>query len=149
MKILLFLLFIIVVAGSLLFLIYNYENKISLVKKQLIASQEQFYKLKAKYDQLNSLKNNPSIMFLDLTEHTGLLTKDSMVYLSPNELAPTLQKLDISMEVYILDKALCDKIVWYYVSLPIDTNINSRGWVKENSFSNFLDKSSYTEIIKC
>ncbi|AOR24697.1 hypothetical protein [Clostridium taeniosporum] len=149
MKILLFLLFIIVASGSLLFLIYNYENRISSVKKQLIASQEQFFKLKSKYNQLNTLKHNPSIMFLDLTEHAGLLTKDSIVYLSPNELAPALQTLDISMEVYILDKALCNKTVWYYVSLPIDTNINSRGWVKEDCFSSFLDKSSYTDIIKC
>lgn len=150
MKILLFLLFIIFTFGAVFFLVYNYENKISLIKKQLIASQKQFLTLKSKYNELNTLQNTPSIIFLDLTELKGLLTKDSIVYLYPNELAPTLQVLYMSMEVSILDKSLFNETIWYYVSLPLDTNINSRGWVKETSFSAFFNpSSSSTTIIKC
>lgn len=39
------------------------------------------------------------------------------------------------MEVKILDSAIIDNRTWFYVSLPVDTLYNCRGWINENDFS--------------
>ena len=39
------------------------------------------------------------------------------------------------MQVGILEKVNTNDSTWYYVALPLDNNINSRGWVEEPAFS--------------
>ena len=39
------------------------------------------------------------------------------------------------MEVKILDSAIVNNETWFYVSLPIDTPYNCRGWINKNDFS--------------
>lgn len=147
MKFILFLLFILLAGGGVFFLISSYEQKLSNLHHQLVVSKNQLSKLQKEYKNLNSFKKDFSIKFLNVDKHSGIIAKDSLLYLSPTNLSPILQKLNIAMEVCILDKVLYDNNVWYYVALPIDSNINSRGWVLENCFSGFSHES--TGIIKC
>ena len=39
------------------------------------------------------------------------------------------------MEVKILDSAMVDNLLWFYVKLPIDSNTNCKGWLSENDLS--------------
>ncbi|GAA0078938.1 hypothetical protein UT300005_33170 [Clostridium sp. CTA-5] len=147
MKFILFLLFILLMGGGVFFLISSYEQKLSNLHHQLVISKNQLSKLQKEYKNLTSFKKDFSIKFLNVDKHSGIVAKDSLLYLSPTNLSPTLQKLNIAMEVCILDKVVYDNDVWYYVALPIDSNINSRGWVLENCFSGFSNET--TGIIKC
>ncbi|MBW6411476.1 hypothetical protein KYD98_15415 [Clostridium sp. YB-6] len=146
MNFILFLLFILLVGGGMFFLISSYEQKLSNLHHQLVVSKNQLSKLQKEYKDLTSFKKDFSIKFINVDKHSGIVAKDSLLYLSPTNLSPILQKLNIAMEVRILDKVLYDNDVWYYVALPIDTDINSRGWVLESCFSNFSHE--ITDIIR-
>ena len=39
------------------------------------------------------------------------------------------------MEVKILDSAIINNKTWFYVSLPIDTPYNCRGWINKCTFN--------------
>ena len=45
------------------------------------------------------------------------------------------------MEVYIIDEVKNNQTYWYYVSLPLDSNINSRGWICEEEFLTLYDNT--------
>jgi hypothetical protein len=61
--------------------------------------------------------------------------------IAPIESSNLLQTTQVKMEVKILDKAEVLRDTWFYVALPIDSNINSRGWVKQSDFSLFYNNS--------
>ncbi|SFD43413.1 hypothetical protein [Clostridium uliginosum] len=147
MKFIIFLLFVLIIGAGIIFLMSYYEQKISTLHRELVISKNQFSKLKLEYKKLDSFKNNCSITFLNLDQNYGIVSKDSILHLSPNEISPILQKLSIAMEVRILEKVLSDDFTWYYIALPLESNINSRGWVLESCFSNL--SSSSTDVIKC
>ncbi|MDZ5016618.1 hypothetical protein GNF72_15555, partial [Clostridium perfringens] len=53
-----------------------------------------------------------------------------------------IRKINIRMEVGILDSAEVTKQIWYYVNLPIDNCMNCRGWINSKEFSMFYSESS-------
>lgn len=136
MKFLFFLIFILGIAGGGYFGISNYEQKISTLNMDKMLLKKQLSKLQDQYKKLDTIKNKCNIQFLNLDNHYGIIPKGSLIYLSPYVDSCVLQTISIAMEVGILEKALVDNIVWYYIALPIETNINCRGWIDESSFSN-------------
>ena len=46
-----------------------------------------------------------------------------------------VKNIRYKMEVKILDSAIIDNRTWFYVSLPVDTLYNCRGWINEDDFS--------------
>lgn len=145
MKFLFFLILILVIGGSIFFLITRYEQKISSLHMENVLLKKQFSKIQEQYKKLDTLKNKCTIKFLNIDNRYGIIQKGSLVYLSPYTDSCVLQKLSIAMEVGILEKALVDNIVWYYVSLPIESNINCRGWIDESYFSSL--SSSTTDLV--
>lgn len=136
MKFLFFLIFILGIAGGGYFGISNYEQKISTLNMDKMLLKKQLSKLQDQYKKLDTIKNKCTIQFLNLDNHYGIIPKGSLIYLSPYVDSCVLQTISIAMEVGILEKAIVDNIVWYYIALPIETNINCRGWIDESSFSN-------------
>lgn len=136
MKFLFFLIFILGIAGGGYFGISNYEQKISTLNMDKMLLKKQLSKLQDQYKKLDTIKNKCNIQFLNLDNHYGIIPKGSLIYLSPYVDSCVLQTISIAMEVGILEKAIVDNIVWYYIALPIETNINCRGWIDESSFSN-------------
>lgn len=136
MKFLFFLIFILGIAGGGYFGISNYEQKISTLNMDKMLLKKQLSKLQDQYKKLDIIKNKCTIQFLNLDNHYGIIPKGSLIYLSPYVDSCVLQTISIAMEVGILEKAIVDNIVWYYIALPIETNINCRGWIDESSFSN-------------
>ena len=58
--------------------------------------------------------------------------------------SPKVKVLDIKMEVKILDSAIIDDETWFYISLPIDSAYNCRGWINKNDFSYIHQESEKT-----
>lgn len=145
MKFLSFLLLISSIGGSVFFLINKYEQKISSFHVENILLKKQLSKIQDQYQKLDSFKNDCIINFLTVDNHYGIIPKGSILYLSPYFNSSVLQKTSIAMEVGILEKVSVNDTIWYYVTLPIESNINCRGWINENSFSSI--SSSTTDII--
>ena len=135
MKVLLFLIFILGIAGGGYFLIYRYEQNISSLHMDNMLLKKQLSKIQDQYKKLDNLKNKCTIQFINLDNHYGIIPKGSLLHLSPYIDSCLLQTISIAMEVGILEKALVDDMVWYYIALPIESNINCRGWIDESSFS--------------
>lgn len=145
MRFLLFLIFILAIVGGGYFLISRYERRISAIHMDNMLLKKQLSKIQNQYKKLDDLKNKCTIQFLNLDNHYGIIPKGSLIYLSPHVDSCVLQTISIAMEVGILEKALVNNIVWYYVALPIESNVNCRGWIDELSFSSL--SSSKTELI--
>lgn len=145
MKFLLFLIFIIVIVGGGFFLLSSYNQKIASLHRDNILLKKQLSKLNTQYKQLINSTDNFTIEFLNFNNQYGIIQNGTTVYLSPYKNSIILLKISIAMEVGILEKALIDHDYWYYVALPVDGNINSRGWVMESSFLSF--SSSSTKVV--
>lgn len=140
MKYLVFVLFILVIICLVLY----YEKKIFYYKKQLLIANNQIDRLQKKVPKINSMKKNRGVQikFSIPNSNMGIINENSKIYISPLESSELVQHINIKMEVKILDKAEINNQIWYYISLPIDSNINSRGWILQENFSYFYGKST-------
>lgn len=142
MKYLIFLFLIL----ALVFVVFYYQNKQLILRRQLIATNSQNNNLKSKYNKTIYYKKNVEILYMTPTNTLGLIKEGTTLQSSPLKDSAILQKTNIKMEVRILDKAKVCNETWYYIALPIDSNINSRGWVKASDFT--LIYSNCTNITK-
>lgn len=76
----------------------------------------------------------------------GIIKKSSEVYIGPLNTLPIIYTTDVNMEVKIFDKVQNNDEFWYYVELPKDSPINSRGWIEEKQFVSF--NSSSGSVVK-
>ncbi|MBE6070493.1 MAG: hypothetical protein E7208_00875 [Clostridium butyricum] len=124
--------------GTGFFFINKYEKTISSLRLNLMMTQKQ---LDVLIKQQKSSDKNFLIEFLDIDTNYGILTESSRIYLSPNSNSPCLYVNSESITVNIIEKALIDNAIWYYVNLPINSNINSKGWAINSSFSSVYNES--------
>lgn len=136
MKVLFFLILISLLCGGSFILFYKYEQNITSILKDNQLLKNQISTLRNKYNALLDSQKNYSLEFLTIDEQYGLVPKNANVYLYPDEKSPILQKLSIGMQVGILEKVRTENSIWYYITLPIESNINSRGWIMESAFLN-------------
>lgn len=130
---------VLVSLGTAAFIFIN-NKKLLLLKQQLLLVNNQNNNLKNKLSKFTSSKNL-KFKFFTPNNTGGILKENTSVYISPIESSVLIHKLNIKMEVYIIDMVENSKIVWYYVALPLDSNINSRGWVKKSDFTIFYNNS--------
>ena len=115
------------------FIIYTIK-KLVLLKQQLVISNNQINSLKNKLSHILP-KGELKLKFLKPSNKGGIIKENSKVLIAPFENSLLLHKPNVKMEVYILDMVENKKSIWYYVALPLENNINSRGWVKASEFS--------------
>lgn len=137
MKYIIFLILLI----ALIITIFYFDRKQSILKHQLLVANSQNNNLRSKLSKFTRTKESIQIKYLIPTDYTGLLKEKSNVLIAPIESSNLLQTTQVKMEVKILDKAEILRDTWFYVALPIDSNINSRGWVKQSDFSLFYNNS--------
>lgn len=138
MKFLILLLLAVGSGGGIYAFLSSYNQKVSALRMDLMLSKQQISQLQNKFNTLETRSSDFTIEFLNTQDTSGIIQSDTMVYLSPEKNSPALQKASSSMEVTILDKASINNSLWYYVSLPIDSNINNKGWVKCDDFSDIF-----------
>ena len=137
MLILFLLIIIIFSVGAGMFYINKYENTISSLRLDLRLTKKQLDKL---INQPKISNKNFTIEFLELDYIYGTLKDSSSIYIAPNSTYPCLYINNEPLEIRIIEKASVENNIWYYVQLPIDSNINSKGWVISSSLSNLYSE---------
>lgn len=128
---------------------FYFDYKLSLARKQQMIASNQYTALRENYKKLvrskstTNIKNNNNInvKFLTPTSKAGITNTNISLYLAPLYDSPIIKNINIRMEASILDSAQIDNEIWFYVTLPIDSNINSRGWLNKNDFSTIYSNS--------
>lgn len=146
MRFLFFLILLILLVGGGFIAFYKFQENMTSILKDNHLLKSQLSILRNKYNKLLESRKNYLLEFLTVDNQYGLLPMNTNTYLFPDKNAPVLKTLDIGMQAGILEKVVIDDSIWYYVALPLDSNINSRGWVTEDSFSNIA--SSPTALYK-
>ena len=135
MAYILLLLLILFLGGGVFFFLKSYDEKFIALQKSNLLLKSQLAKIKEKYDLIDSSTKNCNIEFLTVDNHYGLLPENTIIRISPSNNSCIINKINMEMQVSILEKVLIENSTWYYVALPLETNINSKGWVEEYSFS--------------
>lgn len=135
MAFILLLLLILFLGGGGFYFLKSYDEKFVTLQKSNLLLKSQLSKIKEKYELLDSSTQNCNIEFLTVDNHYGLLPKGTILRISPSNNSCIVNKINIGMQVGILEKVRTDDFTWYYVALPLQINVNSRGWVEEHAFS--------------
>lgn len=138
MQFVIFIILISAIAGVYLY----YDQQLAKVKKQLMITSNQLRKCKTQHRSLATIDKPLNIKFINPSSQIGITNTSAKLYLAPTLDSPKLNTLSIKMEVKILDSALVDNLLWFYVNLPIDSDINYRGWISKNDFSTFFPNSN-------
>lgn len=134
MKLLFFLLLLLGSGGGIYALLASSNQKISALRMDLMLSKQQLVQLQNKCRTLNNETSDFKIEFLTPEYTSGTIPSNTSLYLYPEKNSPILQRISTKMEVNILDSAVIDTAKWYYISLPIDSNINCNGWINSDKF---------------
>ena len=136
-----FIIFIILIS-SIAALYFYYDQQLVKLKKQLMITSNQLRKSKDQHRSLTTINKSLNIKFISPSTQIGITATGANVYLAPIVDSPKLNTLAIKMEVKILDSAIVDNLLWFYVNLPIDSDINCRGWISKNDFSTIFPSSN-------
>lgn len=128
---------------------FYFDYKLSLARKQQMIASNQYAALRESYKKLvknrstTNIKDKPniSVKFSNPPSKGGITNSNISLYLAPLYEAPTIKDINIRMETSILDSAEVNNEIWFYVALPIDTNINSRGWINKSDFFIIYNRS--------
>lgn len=128
---------------------FYFDYKLSIARKQQMIATNQYTILRANYKKLAksrstnnfSSNTNISVKFSTPISKAGITNPNISLYLAPLYDAPAIRNINIRMEVSILDSAEVNNETWFYVALPIDSTINSRGWINKNNFSTIYSNS--------
>ena len=131
MKYFIFILLILII----IFMYFYYEKKLTIAKNRILRTSSQFNNIRNEYRNSTSKTKHLNVKFVQPSITTAIANNKSTIFLAPTTDSPQLKTLDIKMEVKILDSAIIDNRTWFYVSLPVDTLYNCRGWINENDFS--------------
>lgn len=136
-----FIIFIILISSIAAVYLY-YDQQLVKLKKQLMITSNQLRKNKDQHRSLTTINKSLNIKFINPSAQIGITVIGANVYLAPIVDSPKLNTLAIKMEVKILDSAIVDNLLWFYVHLPIDSDINCRGWISKNDFSTIFPSSN-------
>lgn len=130
----LLLLFIIVISFSF-FLAMHFSNAQAALKKQILLISHENINLRNNIAQLKNENKNIVINYVNPNCKKGVVSKISKVYCAPIESSPLMDIMEQDTTVTVLDCALVEDSMWYYIMLQKQDNINSKGWTKkENLF---------------
>lgn len=133
-----YILFIILIA-TIFFIIVYYDKKHSILKHQLMVSNNYNRILKDKLSKYGINKSDIKVEFSIPSKLLGIIIEETSIFLCPIENTFLMHRTNIKMEVTILDQCRINNSIWFYVSLPTDSTINCRGWVKSIDFIMFSD----------
>ena len=143
MKYFIFLILILIIA----FMYFYYEKKLTLAKNRILRTSNQFNNIRNEYRSALTKNQNINVQFLTPTASKAITNNNTTVFLAPILDSPKIRVLDIKMEVKILDSAIINNKTWFYVSLPIDSTYNCRGWINKDDFSFIYQQSQNTPSV--
>ena len=143
MKYFIFLILILIIA----FMYFYYEKKLTIAKNRILRTSNQFNNIRNEYRSALTKNQNINVQFLTPTASKAIKNNNTTVFLAPILDSPKIRVLDIKMEVKILDSAIINNKTWFYVSLPIDSTYNCRGWINKDDFSFIYQQSQNTPSV--
>lgn len=146
MKTAFFLIILLILA--ILIIVFYFNKKVLDLRQQYISLNRQYVNVREKYSKEYRSTNNVSIIYNSINSFEAITNPNINVYLGPITACPILNTITDKIKVSILDEAACNNEIWYYVRLPINSNVNSKGWIKKSDFSIILNNSSEIDTIK-
>lgn len=143
MKYFIFLILILIIA----FMYFYYEKKLTIAKNRILRTSNQFNNIRNEYRSALTKNQNINVQFLTPTASKAITNNNTTVFLAPILDSPKIRVLDIKMEVKILDSAIINNKTWFYVSLPIDSTYNCRGWINKDDFPFIYQQSQNTPSV--
>ena len=143
MKYFIFLILILIIA----FMYFYYEKKLTIAKNRILRTSNQFNNIRNEYRSALTKNQNINVQFLTPTASKAITNNNTTVFLAPILDSPKIRVLDINMEFKILDSAIINNKTWFYVSLPIDSTYNCRGWINKDDFSFIYQQSQNTPSV--
>jgi hypothetical protein len=126
---------------------FYYEKKLTIAKNRILRTSNQFNNIRNEYRSALTKNQNINVQFLTPTASKAITNNNTTVFLAPILDSPKIRVLDIKMEVKILDSAIINNKTWFYVSLPIDSTYNCRGWINKDDFSFIYQQSQNTPSV--
>ena len=115
--------------------------------RRILRTSNQFNNIRNEYRSALTKNQNINVQFLTPTASKAITNNNTTVFLAPILDSPKIRVLDIKMEVKILDSAIINNKTWFYVSLPIDSTYNCRGWINKDDFSFIYQQSQNTPSV--
>ena len=143
MKYFIFLILILIIA----FMYFYYEKKLTIAKNRILRTSNQFNNIRNEYRSALTKNQNINVQFLTPPVSKAITNNNTTIFLAPILDSPKIRVLDIKMEVKILDSAIINNKTWFYVSLPIDSTYNCRGWINKDDFSFIYQQSQNTPSV--
>ena len=138
---------IILLIVAIVIMYFYYEKKLTIAKNRILRTSNQFNNIRNEYRSALTKNQNINVQFLTPTASKAITNNNTTVFLAPILDSPKIRVLDIKMEVKILDSAIINNKTWFYVSLPIDSTYNCRGWINKDDFSFIYQQSQNTPSV--
>lgn len=135
-----FILLLLLAAIAIYILYLYFSNEKTKLKHKLILLTRYNEKLKKELS-INKGKNI-SAKFTSPQNTLGILDENIDIHIAPLDNSSIINSTDAKMQVNILDECTIYDVTWFYINLPLNSNINCRGWVKKNDFCMLCSDSS-------
>ncbi len=137
LKLVIILILILALAGMYLY----FNRKLSFSRQQYLLLSNQHKALREKYNAQAASLSNISVRYLTTTASNGVTLEGVFLMLAPIEKGPVINRTNDKLQVRILEEAEVNNQIWYFVSLPLNTNFNSKGWMRKTDFSLIFSNS--------
>ncbi|MBE6048946.1 MAG: hypothetical protein E7213_11215 [Clostridium sp.] len=125
---------LLIIASIIIYITYVYfSNEQAKLKHKILVLAQYNEKLKKELS-INKTKKI-SAKFSIPINYSGILGKNTNIYLSPLINSPIINKNKVQIQVNIIDECTLYDVTWFYIILPIDSDENCHGWVKKNDFT--------------
>lgn len=130
---------LLILALAIMFLYF--DRKLSLTKHKIFLLSRQNKELKDKLLSASKVNTEIFIRYSLSSPSDGVTQRNASVFIAPYENSSKINLVSEKLAVKIQEEAVVNNEVWYFVSLPIGTNVNSKGWMKKSDFSLIFSSS--------
>lgn len=138
------MLVILICIGLTGFMFFYFDSKVKEYKRTILTLNNYISKLKSshKNQKTNNQYNteNLSVYYTNSIYQYGITLPNTKVFLAPTDNSPIVNTLNDSIQIKIIEQCEINKEIWYFSDLNINTTLNSKGWVKKEQISLFIEK---------
>ena len=137
---------LLIIASIAIYIIYIYfSNQQAKLKHKLVVIAQHNETLKKELCMNKAA--NLSAKFPTPLNNSGILNEGVNIYIAPLNNSSVINKNKVKTQVDILDECTLSDITWFYISLPLESDVNCHGWVKKNDFSMLCSNTQDIEPI--
>ncbi|MHC1685510.1 MAG: hypothetical protein AB6733_21625 [Clostridiaceae bacterium] len=131
--------FLLIIATCLIVLLVITYNKLKDEQYKYLLLTKKVNQLKNSNNTRNKKSNKNIIRFIPTVYKNGVISKNCKLMISPLDDSIDLRELRIRDSVDILDKCECNSIIWFYVKVYDNSEMNNKGWVISHNINTSLE----------